>query len=322
MRVKRSTARDASSSNRFKKLWPQRLWVHITLLVLSGFVLTAGVAALSWWLLGGPELVVSPLNTRGLIDALKLVLAVVGGIGAIVALTIAYRKQRHGEAAEYREETKLFNDRYAKAAELLGHERAAARMAGVYSMARLADDAETTDASQQCVDALCSYLRLPYSPGDTSSEAKGEGTVRTTTLRVIRDHLRPDTGVASWDGHKFNLAGAVFHAGDLSKIQLTGGHITFHGASFVTDIFDMTDMKIVSPARIWFTGVRFAGGDVRFGGTEFNALKASFDKVQFDDGKVSFEGVKELQPVTFDGVRVGGADVKWGPFHRVPASMP
>ena len=35
---------------------------------------------------------------------------------------------------------RLFNDRYAAAADALGHEKAAARLAGVYAYAALADD--------------------------------------------------------------------------------------------------------------------------------------------------------------------------------------
>jgi hypothetical protein len=58
-------------------------------------------------------------------DAMKIVLAVVGGIGGVVALTVAYRRQHLGETAEQREDTKLFTDRFTKAAELLGSDKAA-----------------------------------------------------------------------------------------------------------------------------------------------------------------------------------------------------
>jgi hypothetical protein len=262
------------------------------------------------------------------VEATKVVLAVVGGIGAVAALTIAYRKQRHGEAAEYREEVKLFNDRYAKSAELLGHERAAARMAGIYAMARLADDnAEDWERLQQCIDALCAYLRLPYSPDDPLTPvASGEGTVRHTALRVIRDHLRPTFSTVSWDGHKFNLAGAVFDGGDLTGIRLTSGHMTFHAATFAPGTFHFTRAEILD-AGIWFTKAKFSGGDVHFDDAKFIRVKLSFKEAQFTggtvsfqnaqfiDGSVTFKGAQDRDHiVSFDGARANGPNMDWGPF--------
>ncbi|WP_156119191.1 pentapeptide repeat-containing protein [Modestobacter caceresii] len=279
-------------------------------------LLTVGVAWLFWSVLGRPELTGGPLDTGGLIDALKLVLAVVGGTGAVFALTIAYRKQRHGEAAEYREDNKLFNERYAKGAELLGHERAPTRMAGLYALARLADDVEDYERRQQCIDALCAYLRLPYAPGpNETGETKAERTVRRTTLRVIRDHLREDMAATSWDGHKFNLASAVFDGGDLARIRLSSGHMTFHDAIFVQGVFTFDKAEIQEDARIWFSDVRFAGGDVRFHGALLGGKRVSFDGARFDSGVVSFREVRDPDGiVTFDNAIWGAATVEWGPF--------
>ncbi|MCA1682072.1 MAG: hypothetical protein LC700_02850, partial [Actinobacteria bacterium] len=60
------------------------------------------------------------LSASERIEGLKVVLAVVAGIGAVVALTVAYRKQRDGELAEYREDAKAYADRYGRAADQLG----------------------------------------------------------------------------------------------------------------------------------------------------------------------------------------------------------
>lgn len=53
------------------------------------------------------------------IDMLRLVFYAVGGV---VALTIPYRRQHLHEAAERREATRLFNERFAAAAEQLASE--------------------------------------------------------------------------------------------------------------------------------------------------------------------------------------------------------
>ena len=58
--------------------------------------------------------------------------------------------------------TRTLNERFATAAEQLGSDKPAVRLAGVYAMAGLADDWE--ENRQTCVDVLCAYLRMPYEP--------------------------------------------------------------------------------------------------------------------------------------------------------------
>ena len=76
--------------------------------------------------------------------------------------------------------------RYQDAASQLGHDKAAVILAGVYAMARLADD--WPEHRQSCVDVLCSYLRMP-THHETRQAAEGEKQVRITILRLIGDHL-------------------------------------------------------------------------------------------------------------------------------------
>jgi hypothetical protein len=135
---------------------------HIALWLLLGVTVAALTAWALWLLLGQPAL--RPANTgtastQDKFDGLKIALTVVGGIGGVIALTVAYRKQRLGEAAERREDTKAFTDRFTKASELIGSPQAAVRLAGIYAMAALADDWD--DHRQTCIDVLCAYLRMP-----------------------------------------------------------------------------------------------------------------------------------------------------------------
>src|SRR5262249_1027495 len=55
---------------------------------------------------------------------------------------------------------RTLNERFATAADQLGSDKPAVRLAGVYAMAGLADDWE--ENRQTCVDVLCAYLRMPY----------------------------------------------------------------------------------------------------------------------------------------------------------------
>lgn len=52
-----------------------------------------------------------------------------------------------------------YSQRFAQAAELLGSDKAAVRMGGVYALSALAD--EWPANRQQCIDLLCGYLRNP-----------------------------------------------------------------------------------------------------------------------------------------------------------------
>src|SRR5436309_1843818 len=94
------------------------LGAHIAVLLVVAVLTAAGVGGLFWWLLGRPSMRFTGEWTAGnSLDLAKLVLAVLGGIGAVVALVVAYRKQQLGEAAERRENTKLYNERFTKANE-------------------------------------------------------------------------------------------------------------------------------------------------------------------------------------------------------------
>lgn len=177
------------------------LVTHIALVLVSGFAVLFGLATLLWWAAGTPPL------TGNINDVAKLALAITGGIGGAIALVVAYRKQHLGESAEQRENTKLFNERFSTAAEQLGHETAAVRLAGVYAMAGLADNWEAQ--RQTCTDVLCAYLRMHYNPDRPEDPAElqkwhRERQVRHTVIRVIATRLRPEARV-SWQGHDFDF---------------------------------------------------------------------------------------------------------------------
>jgi hypothetical protein len=133
---------------------------------LVGLVaLSAVILTIEWLVLGRPSFPHPKTITS---DAIKIGLAIIAGLIAAVGLTVSYRKQRG-------EEEKGFTDRYESAAEQLGHEKAAVRLAGVYAMARLADDWEAR--RQTCIDVLCAYLRMPYD-ADHAPKVNGKCVAR------------------------------------------------------------------------------------------------------------------------------------------------
>ena len=160
-----------------------RLWRIGTALAVSFTVAVVGLAGLAWlaWVLlglagyrhhGAPAL-------HDTVSVLQLVFASVAGAGALVALIVAYRRQKIAEADSAHDRTRVFNERFTAIATQLGDAQPAVRLAGVHAMAGLADDWKQN--RQTCVDVLCAYLRLPYDPdpGDDASRRNGPLTGRT-----------------------------------------------------------------------------------------------------------------------------------------------
>ena len=228
--------------------------------------------------------------------------AVAAIVAALIAGSIAAWSSRYTikKTLEH-QRVQLFNERFATAADKLGHEYAATRLAGLYALAGLADDWE--GHRQTCIDVLCGYLRMPYEPDPAASGYReGEREVRRTVVRVIRDHLRQGYSDVSWCNYNFSFEGAIFDCGDLSGARLTGGHVSFHAARFVSGTFYFSRVHFEG-AHAWFNMAHFAGADVRFDGVQFLSGRVTFDDVDYTAGNVSF-----------NNVTVSGAEVHWGPF--------
>ncbi|MEU4774031.1 pentapeptide repeat-containing protein [Micromonospora sp. NPDC023644] len=327
------------------RLWSIRRSMAV---VIAAAVLVVGaLVAGALWYAGWPGLRRDSTVTAGtLFDLLKLVFAVVAGVGGVAALVVAYRRQRVAEhanelaefahrlahAADLRAEAaegratvetdrngiRLFNERFAKASEQLGSDKAAVRLAGVYAMAGLADD--WRDGRQTCIDVLCAYVRMPYTPppqpsseaqtqaddeasmamAETARIAREEREVRHTVIRLIGRHLRlPEEAATSWRGFDFDLTGAVLDGGDLSTATFSGGRVSFAGATFIGE-------------RLSFFMAKFTGGTVSFEGATFSGGTVSFARATFSGGRVTFDGATfSGGAVFFDVVTFGGGRVSF-----------
>ena len=146
------------------------------------------------------------------------------GAGALVALIVAYWRQKITEANSVGDRTRVFNERFTAIAAQLGDPQPAVRLAGVHAMAGLADDWKQN--RQTCVDVLCAYLRLSYDPDPDGAANPTERTayranreVRHTVIPLIGAHLRPEAAV-SWQGLNFDFTGVVFDGGDFRGAAL------------------------------------------------------------------------------------------------------
>jgi hypothetical protein len=111
-----------------------RLWHIGTALAASFTVAVLGLAALAWlaWVL----LSLAGFRRHGALSlhdtvgVLQLVFASVAGAGALVALIVAYRRQKIAEADSAHDRTRVFNERFIAIAAQLGDEQPAVRLAG------------------------------------------------------------------------------------------------------------------------------------------------------------------------------------------------
>lgn len=293
------------------RLWPVGFVLALTFVVaiaVAGAVFYAG-----WDLLGVRSLKPErQLTSSTLFDLVKLAFGVVAGAGALVALVVAYRRQRIDEDGALREATRLHTERFTTAVSQLGAEFVAVRLGGVHALAGLADDAPTRELRQTCIDVLCAYLRLPYTaetdlpPDDTDARHAylSLREVRHTIIRLVRDHLRHVLidHPHSWQGHDFDFTGVVFDGGDFEGARFIGGSVHFRDAKF-------------SAGEVSFSGAVFSDSTVEFAGAEFDGATVDFSSAMFVGGSLSFNKAK------FSAGRVGFGNAKFsvgeGDFHGV-----
>ena len=296
-----------------------RLWHIGTALAVSFTVAVAGLAGLAWlaWVLLGAAGFRrhGPPALHDTVGILQLVFASVAGAGALVALIVAYRRQKIAEADSAHDRTRVFNERFTAIAAQLGDVQPAVRLAGVHAMAGLADDWKAN--RQTCIDVLCAYLRLPYEP-DPGEQApaperlafRASREVRHTVIRVITAHLSPRATV-SWQGLNLDFTGVVFDGGSFYGAEFSGGLVDFAGAEFSGGTVNFAGAEF-SGSKVSFVGAEFSGGLVDFAGAEFSGGEVSFDGAEFSGGTVSFYGAKfSGGEVSFAGAKFSGSKVSF-----------
>ncbi|WP_446217354.1 pentapeptide repeat-containing protein [Micromonospora sp. IBHARD004] len=234
-------------------------------------VVVLGGGALAMWLLGVwstiPTGVPDPNRLR--LERIKTGLTVAAGLAAGVTLLMTLRRQAWSEQAQQFTQSDALEQRitalYVAAAEQVGSDKAAVRLAGLYALERLGQD--NVKLRQTVVDVLCAYLRMPYTPPVEVLRRNDEGSpqklaanaqvpepedqprrreelqVRLAAQRLLTNHLRfnqqPDMSEPEgyWRGPacqrmNLNLAGAVLVGFGLAgcragRVELSGAH--FHG---------------------------------------------------------------------------------------------
>lgn len=287
------------------RLAPIGTAIAVLLVLATGLAVTLVWVALAWF---------HPRTVGDHLDVVKIALAIVGGIGGVVALVVAYRKQRLAEAGEERERSRLYAERFDTATDKLGSDSAAVRLAGVHALANLADDWE--QGRQTCVDVLCAYLRMPAGPEPEDDGDPGDRTewlalreVRATIVRLIAAHFKPEAA-PSWNGCDLDFMRATFDVSvDFSEAVFGSGTVNFAAADFGNSLvtFRGADFR---GANVYFLGVQFSGYTVDFRGAEVSGGVLAFSSAEFSGSAVAFDGVKITGGVfNFEDAEFSGGEV-------------
>jgi uncharacterized protein YjbI with pentapeptide repeats len=308
------------------RLWP--VGIVLVLAFTVAVLVAAAVFYAGWDLLGARELKPERrIDSKTLFDLVKLAFGVVAGAGALVALVVAYRRQRVDEDGALRDATRLHTERFTTAVSQLGNQSAAVRLGGVHALAGLADDAPTRELRQTCIDVLCAYLRLPYTAEADlpANDAEARHTylalreVRHTIIRLIRDHLRlPLEHHHSWQGHDFDFTEVMFDGGDLSEAVFSGGMVDLSRAEFSSGTVDFF-AAVFSGSRVDFGAAEFSGR-VDFRQAVFSGGMVDLSRAEFSGGTVDFVlaefsgGTVAFNRAEFSGSRVdfGAAEFSGG----------
>ena len=292
------------------------LWVVLALVVFTILGWLWGEGALlsvaRWmtnWRSAGDE--ANPL------DIVKVSLTTIGGIGGTGYLVIKYRERASAERAERDAEQNRAEQRLLSGVQQLGSRSPQVRIAGVYSLADVADTYRG-EYRQRVVSILCGYLRTQRGEWRTivneqdgpeqSSEEKvyvsHDGAVESTVLEVLVRHLRKrrektkHRGAVTqlveddqlWCDCTIDLHDAVLT--EIANFQgATFTNANFQGATFTNANF--RDATFTNDANFWdatfnryayfqgatFTNANFQGATF----TNVNFQDATFTNVNFRD---------------------------------------
>ncbi|MDN3241382.1 pentapeptide repeat-containing protein [Glycomyces tritici] len=238
------------------------------------------------------------------ISAIRYALTAGAGAVGILALLLAFHRQRQGERQQQHKELEsasMQNDAQQrritelriKAVEQLGSESPAVRIGGLHNLERLGD--LHPELRQIVLDEICAYLRMPRVRsevekqsrleefqlaiiGSTSSE---EQHVRLVAQEILQRHLnqRKHPG-GFWEHTRMNLSGAVLDRIDFNGAELRNA--------------DFAQAKFIG--RPNFEETRFVG-NVVFTEAKFMA-GANFFKAIFE-GSAQYQRVEFLQSAVF-----------------------
>jgi uncharacterized protein YjbI with pentapeptide repeats len=348
--AERRSGRSVKSADEPLQVLPWWWAVVIVVVVVAG-----GAAAM--WLLGVwgvmPAAAKDPEQLR--LDRIKTALTVAAGLAAGATLLMTLRRQMLSERSQmYSERAQRFAESeaveqrstalYVAAADQLGSDKAAVRLAGLYALERLGQ--ENVRLRQTVVDVWCAYLRMPYTPpaavlrrnaagspehlaaddavSDAEAERRQELQVRLTAQRLLAAHLKPGSAVTYWCGDNgermvVDLVDAVLVDMDFSDSAIERcnlGGAQFHGDAKLSEAQFHGDANLIGAQFHGYAnliGAQFHG-TANLNGAQFHG-GAYLQATQFHDGAYLLEAQFHDDAGLFGAQFHGDAFLRKAQFH-------
>lgn len=318
------------------------LWVFVfgfvfSLAVVAGFFLLFAAQAAGRWDYWAAE---PRLNQDQLFGVARNAVTLAAALGVGITLFFSYRKQQTAEKSQLLaiqaqetansaqelatrtlqlsldkhdlERVSELRDRYARSAEQLGSEKTAVQLAGIHSLAALADDWAAigkTDEQQVCISLLCSFMNGLNAQGSETSSTANAAMVEASASRLSYDPAKPEK---SWGRSRVQLHGAAFGQ-TVEDVRVAGGNFyfggciwvpyrSFHGLIVEGDSSLSIDQASTDPqTSLGFDQAQFLGGLTWINIPEQVAAKElRFGDCRFDGGQVAISSSnKGVTDVTF-----------------------
>lgn len=231
-----------------------------------------------------------PLNGSEQFEVIRNAVTTAAALGVGVTLFLSYRRQRTAEATQRltadalalsnrqhelevsrraEDRVRALRERYASAAEQLGSDQLAVAIAGVHILESLADEWKSLELSkdrQDCINLLCSYLRL--SPWATPAQRAAKDLIGELLLNRIQ---KSASSAQYWDA-TVDLTGQVpqYMPDVLVKgLQLKLSHlaappnedVVFNRWEVLSGRVEAEDMDL-SRGNLWIRDSELRGGEM------------------------------------------------------------
>lgn len=245
----------------------------IKIISLPWFILGLLLVAASTWIATSWLLAEADDGQR--IDAIRTGLTIGAGTGGAMALIISARRQWLGERSHLHDmsvsqenlkdaQERRITELQANASDQISSDSAAARLSGLYTLERLAQN--NPEYRQTITNILCAYLRMPFKSANNiedinqTSETppanrQEEKEVRLTAQEILVTHLRQDPATGStyfWSDISLDLSRATLIDFNFDDCQVKNficksadiqGSSSFRRSMFETSDFSHTTFR-------------------------------------------------------------------------------
>lgn len=286
-------------------------WFWIPAWVISVLMAATVFSIIYWCWLSAGESGSTTIRNLGLV--------VVAAIGLPIAIWRSVVVERQATTAQLQADTarrSLLNERYQKAAEMLGSQVPSVRLGGIYALARLASE-HPVGYHIQIMRLLCAFVRNPTKEDDDKEGSDQSQMVREDVQEVmVAIGNRSAVQVEEEEQHWLNLSNA-----DLGGVCLLGAnlaHASLLGAALNYARLDHAHLEgaLLRDAELYGASLIQANlNDAELNGAELGSAKlysAKLNRASLSGANLSKAKLKgvHLNDASLAGATLEGASLK------------